>query len=180
MLAPPMTVKYLFDAEPGELVRTNGAKGPLLGLVSGIHFKDSRFEKLLICLVAADEQHRGPCYMPVHQHAQETALSFGRDYLFVADPAPDAIDPIWGSGYYAPGAIIVGEQKRILQVAPAFTQAHHSMLSYDIDAGSTVSAGEERPGCVILKWEIRLKRSADLDPPLPPLFRFEVASRSLR
>jgi hypothetical protein len=50
---------------------------------------------------------------------------------------------------------------------------------YDIDAGSTVG-DVTSPGCVLLKWEIRLKAIPELGQPLPPVFRFETPSRSER
>lgn len=118
-----MTAKYLFDAEPGELVRTNGPNGPVLGLVSGLHFNDPRMKKLLIQLKPADGQRQGPCYTVIQEHAGSTALSFGRDYLFVADPGADAIDPLFGGDFYAAGALVIGEEHQLLQVVPAYPGA---------------------------------------------------------
>jgi hypothetical protein len=178
MLAPHMTAKFVFDAEPGELVRTGGPNGPVLGLVSGLHFDDPRMRKLLICLTPLDEEGQGPRYTIIQEHAGRTALSFGKDYLFVADPAAEAIDPLWGGDFYAAGAMVIGEQHKLLQVVPAYPQAHQAILSYDIELGSTVAFHAPRPSCVVLKWEIRLNGSGDLDPPLPPLFRFEIPSQS--
>jgi len=54
------------------------------------------------------------------------------------------------------------------------------MLSYDIETGSTVGRDIPGPGCVILKWGIRLTPELDLDPPLPPVFTFELSSKSTR
>jgi hypothetical protein len=65
-------------------------------------------------------------------------------------------------------------------VVPAYPQGDHAILSYDIDAGSTVGFHAPRSSCVVLKWEIRLKPSDDLDPPLAPLFRYEIPSQSGR
>jgi hypothetical protein len=113
-------------------------------------------------------------------HAGGTALSFGKDYLFVADPAAEAIDTRWGGDFYAPGALVVGQRHRLLQIVPMFPQGPQAILSYDIDAGSTVAVYEPRPSCVILKWEIRLKPTAGIDPPLPPLFRFETPTWTTR
>src|SRR2546423_1767331 len=84
MLVPRMTAKYLFDAEPGELVRTNGPNGPVLGLVSGLHFNDPRMQKLLIHLTPPGQQPGGPCYTVIQEHARSTALSFGRGGAGVA------------------------------------------------------------------------------------------------
>ena len=129
MLVPRLTAKYLFDAEPGELVRTNGRDGPVLGLVSGLHFDDPRMRKLLIHLTPIDGQHQGPSYSVIQEHAGSTALSFGKDYIFVADPAADAIDPLWGGDFYAAGALIIGEQHKLLQLVPAYPQANQALLS---------------------------------------------------
>ena len=180
MLAPPMTLEYLFDAEPGELVRTNSRNGPALGLVSGLHFNDPRMQKLLMHLTPLDEERRGPCYTIIHEHAGSTALSFGKDYLFVADPAAEAIDPLWGGDFYGAEALVVGQQQKLLQVVPAHPEANHAVLSYDIERGSAIGAHAPRPSCVVLTWGIGLKASGDLDPPLPPLFKFEIPSRSAR
>jgi hypothetical protein len=180
MLAPHMTAKYLFDAEPGELVRTGGPNGPVLGLVSGLHFDDPRMRKLLICLTPFDEERQGPRYTIIQEHAGSTALSFGKDYLFVADPAAEATDPLWGGDFYAAGAMVIGQQQKLLQVVAAYPQAHQAILSYDIELGSTVAVHAPRPSCVVLKWELRLKPSSDLDPPLAPLLRFQIPSRSTR
>jgi hypothetical protein len=181
MLVPRMTAKYLFDAEPGELVRTNGPNGPVLGLVSGLHFNDPRMQKLLIHLTLPGQQPKGPCYSIIHEHAGSTAVSFGRDYLFVADPSADAIDPLFGGDFYAAGALVIGDEHKLLQVIPAYPEAHHAVLSYDVERGSTVGfLAPPRPNCVLLKWEIRLTATGDLDPPLPPLFRMEIPSRSAR
>ena len=179
MLMPLMTPKALFDAEPGELVRTGGPHGPILGLVSGLHFDDPKMRKLLICLTPLGEHSRTPCYRTINEHSG-TALSFGKDYLFVADPAVDAVDPRWDGGFYAAGALIVGEQHKFLQVVPMHPEVHHDVLSYDIDAGSTVAVHEPRPSCIVLKWEIRLKPNRELDPPLAPLLKFETSSQSTR
>jgi hypothetical protein len=175
-----MTAKYLCDAEPGELVRAGGPNGPVLGLVAGLHYDDPQIRKLFICLSPLDDRTRTPCYMSIQEHAGSTALSFGREYLFVADPAAEAIDPAWGGDFYAAGTLIIGEQHRLLQVVPRYPQVHQAVLSYDIDAGSTVAVYAPRPSCAILKWEIRLKPSSELDPPLAPLLRFEIPSRSIR
>jgi hypothetical protein len=178
MLVPRMTAKYLFDAEPGELVRTSGRNGPVLGLVSGLHFEDPRMPKLLIHLTPRDERRQGPSYSVIQEHAGSTALSFGKDYVFVVDPAPEAIDPLWGGDFYAAGALVIAEQHKLLQVAPAHPEGHQAILSYDIERGSTVATYAPRPSCVVLKWEIRLKEGEYLVPPLGPLFKFEVPSQS--
>ena len=178
MLVPRMTAKYLFDAEPGELVRTNGRSGPVLGLVSGLHFEDPQMPKLLIHLTPFDEQRPGPCYSVIQEHAGTIALSFGKDYVFVADPAAEAIDPLWSGDFYAAGALVIAEHHKFIQVAPAYPERHQAILSYDIERGSTVAVYAPRPSCVVLKWEIRLKQSDCLDPPLGRLFRFEIASQS--
>jgi hypothetical protein len=67
----------------------------------------------------------------------------------------------------------------VLQVVPRQREVHQAVLSYDIDAGRTVAGHAPRPSCAVLKWEIRLKPSGDLDPPLAPLLRFEMPSRSI-
>ena len=180
MLVPRMTAKYLFDAEPGELVRTSGPNGPVLGLVSGLHFNDPRMQKLLIQLRHSDGRRQGPCYTVIQEHARSTALSFGRDYLFVADPSAEAIDPLFGGDFYAAGALVIGEEHQLLQVVPAYPEVQQAILSYDIERGSIVGFHAPRPSCIVLKWEIRLKTSGDLDPPLPPLFRMEIPSQSAR
>jgi hypothetical protein len=60
MLVPRMTAKHLFDAEPGELVRTSGPNGPILGLMAGLHYNDPQIRSLLICLTPIDDRGRGP------------------------------------------------------------------------------------------------------------------------
>jgi hypothetical protein len=177
MLVPRMTPKDLFDAEPGELVRTGGRNEPILGLVSGLHYDDPRIWKLLICLTPLAEDRPAPSYIVIHERSG-SAISFGKDYLFVGDPSADAIDPHWHGGFYAAGALIVGVRHKLLQVVPAYPEAHHAILSYDIDAGRTVDVHTPTPNCVLLKWEIRLRPYEELDPPLAPLFCFEMASRS--
>jgi hypothetical protein len=55
MLVPRMTPNFLFGCEPGELVRTRGRNGPVLGFVSKLHFDHPDMQKLLICLSPLDE-----------------------------------------------------------------------------------------------------------------------------
>ena len=176
MLVPGVVAKDLDQVEPGELVRTGGRDGPILGLIAKWHIAPEA--KLLICLSPLDEQNPGPCFMQIPR-GSGMALSFGRDYVIVGDPNAEAVDPRWYGGSYAAGALIVAGERTVLQVAPVQHAYHYGEVFYDIDSGST--AGDVTgPGCVLLKWEIRLKPVPELDSPLPPVFRFETPSRSGR
>ena len=176
MLVPNIVAKDLAQAEPGELVRTGGRDGPILGLIAQWHIAPEA--KLLICLSPLDGQNPGPYFTQIPQGAG-TGLSFGRDYVIVGDPGAEAVDPRWYGGFYAAGALIVAGARRLLQVAPMRQAFQYGEVLYDIDAGNTVD-DVTAPGCVLLKWEIRLKPIPELDPPLPPIFRFETPSRSAR
>jgi hypothetical protein len=174
MLVPRVVAKDLAQSEPGELVRTSGRNGPILGLIAKWHITSDA--KLLICLTPPDEQNPGPCYMQIAPRSG-TALSFGRDYVIVGDTGTEAVDSRWYGDFYAAGALIVAGERTLLQVAPMRHSYQCGDAFYDIDAGSTVG-DVTAPGCVLLKWEIRLKPILELDPPLPPIFRFETRSRS--
>ena len=115
-----------------------------------------------------------PCYFPISPGSNEVALSFGKDFAWVVDPAAEVATD-WEERYQCNGALLVGLDRTLLRVYPMDLVWGSGWIHYDVASGAAVQAPDSHGRyCAILSWDIRLPPQ-DTHPPLRPIITFNAA-----